>query len=366
MLVGLGASLREAEAGAEIILDAEQGELLLHPDEQELRAARTRVSHERARRARELEAARHPARLASGERIEVFANLGGGATASAAVQQGAEGCGLLRTEFLFMDRTTAPDEAEQRASYQEVARQLAGRPLVIRTLDVGGDKPIAYLPLPAEENPALGLRGIRVGLWRPEILDVQLRALLAVTPPVRILLPMITDAGELERVSRRMDELCREAGVARPQLGAMIETPAAALLADQIAAQADFLSIGSNDLTQYALAMDRGHAALAARIDGLHPAVLRLIAAAARGARLHSRPVAVCGSLASDPLAVPVLLGLGVTELSVAPGAIPRLKAQLATLTLDACRALAERALELPGAGAVRAMVTAAGPAGDA
>jgi len=304
-------------------------------------------------------------RLASGERIEVFANLAGSAADTRhAVTQGAEGCGLLRTEFLFLERATAPDEAEQLRSYQQVADLLGRRPLVIRTLDVGGDKPIAYLPLPPEENPALGLRGIRTSLWRPELLDVQLRALLAVKPAVRILLPMITDVAEFRLVSERLNDLCRELGVARPQLGAMIETPAAAMLADQIAAVADFLSIGTNDLAQYGLAMDRGHAELAARIDGVHPAVLRLIEVTARGAAAHRRPLAVCGGLASDPGAVPLLLGLGVDELSVVPGSIPRLKALIRKLELDACRKLAAHALGLTTAAEVRAAVQAALPAG--
>jgi phosphoenolpyruvate-protein kinase (PTS system EI component) len=241
-----------------------------------------------------------------------------------------------------------------------VADLLGPRPLVIRTLDIGGDKPIAYLPLPPEENPALGLRGIRTSLWRPELLDVQLRALLAVRPGVRILLPMITDVGEIEVVARRLDALCRERGVQRPLLGAMIETPAAAMLADQIAAAVDFLSIGTNDLTQYGLAMDRGNAELAARIDGVHPAVLRLIAATTRGAAVHGRPVAVCGGLAADPAAVPLLLGLGVTELSVVPGAIPALKMAIRGLHLERCRGLAQRALELGTAAQVRALMSTA------
>lgn len=364
MLVSLGAGLREVRTGAALVLDADAGILNARPTESELGAARTRLEQARARQACELDAAARDCHLASGERIEVFANLAGSAADTRhAVAQGAEGCGLLRTEFLFLERATAPDEAEQLRSYQQVADLLGGRPLVIRTLDVGGDKPIAYLPLPPEENPALGLRGIRTSLWRPELLDAQLRALLAVKPAVRILLPMITDAAEFRRVSARLDELCRELGVVRPQLGAMIETPAAAMLADQIAAVADFLSIGTNDLAQYGLAMDRGHAELAARIDGVHPAVLRLIQATTRGAAAHGRPVAVCGGLASDPEAVPLLLGLGVGELSVVPGSIPRLKALIRKLELDACRQLAAHALGLATAAEVRAAVQAALPA---
>jgi multiphosphoryl transfer protein len=236
---------------------------------------------------------------------------------------------------------------------------LDGRPLVIRTFDVGGDKPIPYLPLPAEDNPALGLRGIRASLWRPDLFRVQLRALLAAQPAgaYRILLPMITDVGEIRGVRALLDEIAGEVGVRVPPLGAMVETPAAAMLAGRIAREVEFLSIGTNDLAQYALAMDRGHAELAARIDGLHPAVLRLVAAAAHGAREHGKPLAVCGGLASDTAAVPLLLGLGVTELSAVPAMIPRIKARIATLTLEGCRSLARQALDLESATAVRALV---------
>jgi phosphocarrier protein FPr/phosphocarrier protein len=358
MLVSTGRELDGVRAGDAIILDAEAGRLQVKPSSAELDTARARLAQAAERRSRELAAAREPCRLASGERIEVFANLAGTpADTRLAVEQGAEGCGLLRTEFLFLECATAPDEAEQRASYQQVADLLGARPLVIRTLDIGGDKPIPYLPLPPEENPALGLRGIRTSLWRPELLDVQLRALLGVRPAVRILVPMITDVSEIDVVRARLAALAGELGVPLPPLGAMIETPAAAMLADQIAAAVDFLSIGTNDLSQYGLAMDRGHAELAARIDGVHPAVLRLIEATTRGAARHGKPVAVCGGLASDPGAVPLLLGLGVTELSVVPGQIPRLKARVRSLTLDACRALAQRALRLGTAPEVRALV---------
>jgi phosphocarrier protein FPr/phosphocarrier protein len=358
MLVNAGTQLGAVRSGDVIVLDAESGQVWAAPTAAELESARARLAQQNEQKARELAAAHDACRLASGERIEVFANLAGTpADTRLAVEQGAEGCGLLRTEFLFLERATAPDEAEQRASYQQVADLLGARPLVIRTLDIGGDKPIAYLPLPPEENPALGLRGIRTSLWRPELLDVQLRALLAVRPAVRILLPMITDVSEIALVRTRLAELARGLGVPVPSLGAMIETPAAAMLADQVAAAVDFLSIGTNDLSQYGLAMDRGHAELAARIDGVHPGVLRLIETTTRGAAVHDKPVAVCGGLASDPEAVPLLLGLGVTELSVVPGQIPRLKARIRGLSLAACRDLAQRALQLGTAVEVRALV---------
>jgi phosphocarrier protein FPr/phosphocarrier protein len=302
-------------------------------------------------------AAQRECYTADGVRIEVFANLGSLVDANMAMAQGAEGCGLLRTEFLFLDREHAPNEREQLECYQGIATALAGRPLIIRTLDIGGDKPIPYLPLPAEANPALGLRGVRTSLWQPDLLRTQLRAILSVRPQsqCRILLPMITDLNELRAVRRLIDEVRAEvSAAARPQIGIMIETPASAMLADQLAREVDFLSIGTNDLTQYTLAMDRGHADLAARIDGLHPAVLRLIAMTCDAASKHRRLVAVCGGLASDRIAAPVLVGLGVGELSVVPAMIPQIKQLIASITSDECRRLAQEVLQLESAEAVR------------
>jgi multiphosphoryl transfer protein len=362
MLVAAGSRLLDIGAGAQVILDAEEGCLHAAPGTSELNAAQARLEQRRARHTTDLAAAQDDCVLASGERIEVFANLAGSAAdAQLAVAAGAEGCGLLRTEFLFLERTTAPDEDEQRRRYQDVAQILDARPLVIRTLDIGGDKPIPYLPLPPEDNPALGLRGVRTSLWRPDLLEVQLRALLGVRPAgqVRILLPMVTDVAEIRTVRGMLDGLCAALAMPRPLLGAMVETPAAAMLAGVIGREVDFLSIGTNDLAQYTLAMDRGHAELAARIDGLHPAVLRLIDATCRGAAAQTCPVAVCGGLASDPAAVPVLLGLGVRELSVVPALIPQLKSLIRGLTLQGCQALGERALALETAEEVRALVRA-------
>jgi multiphosphoryl transfer protein len=358
MLVAVGESLLDIESGAPVVLDADAGSLRAAPPAGELAVAERELATRHATRARELATAQQPGRLASGERIEVFANLVGTvADASLAVAQGAEGCGLLRTEFLFLERASAPDEDEQLRAYRQVADVLAGRPLVIRTLDAGGDKPIPYLPMPAEENPALGLRGIRTSLWRPDLLETQIRALLRTGGPCRVLLPMITDVAEVRTVRRVLDEQRAQLGVSALPLGVMIETPAAALLADQLAAEVDFLSIGTNDLAQYTLAMDRGHAELAARIDGVHPAVLRLIRAVCDAAARQRRPVAVCGGLASDPDAVPLLIGLGVTELSAVPAAIPRIKSRLSALSLADCRALAHEAASLPSSEAVRGLL---------
>ena len=357
-LVALGAALEHIPEGTTLVLDAERGELRVDPDAAALESARRQVARVAERRTRERISAQRECRLADGTRIEVLANLGSVADAELAVRNGAEGCGLLRTEFLFLERQTAPDEAEQRAEYQRIATVLAGRPLTVRTLDIGGDKPIPYLPLPAEENPALGLRGIRTSLWREELLDEQLRAVLAVEPPgqCRLLLPMITDVTEIRIVRAHLEEACRRLGrTAAVELGVMIETPASALMADSLAREADFFSIGTNDLTQYTLAMDRGHAHLAARLDGLHPAVLRLIARTAEAAHASHRRIAVCGGLASDPLAVPILVGLGVHELSCVPAVIAQIKALLGTLTLEQCRERAVLALAQDSAEAVRA-----------
>jgi len=359
-LVALGPAVLDIAEGAWLVLDAEQGNLATAPDQTALAAAEQTLAARQQRKQAERAAAHADCRTADGMRIEVFANLGSLAEAQVAMTHGAEGCGLLRTEFLFLERDAPPDEDEQLQQYQGIATVLDGRPLVIRTLDIGGDKPIPYLPLPVEANPALGLRGVRTSLWRPDLLRVQLRAILRVQPvgQCRVLLPMITDTAEIRAVRRMIDEVRRELRFTGSiAVGAMIETPAAALLAERVANEVEFLSIGTNDLTQYTLAMDRGHSELAHRIDGLHPAVLRLIATTVAAAEKHSRFVAVCGGLASEPAAVPVLLGLGVHELSVVPTLVPQLKSLIRTLTLDACRSLAQRAVTLDTAEAVRALV---------
>ena len=358
-MVATGPEALRIASGTTVILDAEAGWLYIDPPRMQVELARSQLAEKRQRRVAEQLAAQRECRTNDGTRIEVFANVGSEAEAHAAVRNGAEGSGLLRTEFLFLERTAPPDEAEQIQQYQQIATALEGRPLTIRTLDIGGDKPIPYLPLPHEENPALGLRGVRTSLWRPDLLRIQLRAILRVRPvgQCRILLPMITDVGEIHAVRSMIDELRREEGLPDPiAVGAMIETPASAVMADRIAREADFLSVGTNDLTQYTLAMDRGHPELAARLDALHPAVLRLISLVVGAAKTHGRMVAVCGGLASDPVAVPILIGLGIHELSMVPAVIPQLKALIATLNIDDCTTLANMALERETAEAVRAL----------
>jgi phosphocarrier protein FPr/phosphocarrier protein len=358
-LVAAGPDVLATPDGATVVLDADAGVLLAAPKPQELKSARARLVARSAKKSAALAMAQAPCRTADGVRIEVFANVGSLADAEAAVRNGAEGCGLLRTELLFLDRPSAPDEAEQASHYQGIAAAFEGRPVIVRTLDIGGDKPAPYLELAPGENPMLGLRGVRVSLRHPDLLRAQLRAILGVRPAgqCRIMLPMVSSLGELSAVRAIAEQVRAELGQAEPlQLGVMIETPAAALTADIIAAEADFLSIGTNDLAQYTLAMDRGEPSLAAEVDALHPAVLRLIGQAAQAGRARGRPVGVCGGLASDLQAAPILIGLGVTELSAAPAVVAELKAAVRALSLADCQDLARRACALASAAEVRAL----------
>jgi phosphocarrier protein len=356
-MVALGSTLLDQQQGQPVVLDADGGRLELTPSTQRLADVRQLQQQQQQRRAEQQAQAHTPALTTDGLRIEVAANVASSTEAADALANGADGVGLLRTEFLFVDRHTAPDEQEQQHAYQAVLDAMGDKSVIIRTIDVGGDKQLDYLPLPAEANPVLGLRGIRLAQVRPELLDQQLRALLHLHPlsRCRILLPMVTEVDELLHIRQRLDALCTELGLTqRPELGVMIEVPAAALLAEQLAEHADFLSIGTNDLSQYTLAMDRDHAGLAARVDALHPALLRLIAQTCAGAAQHNRWVGVCGALASDPLATPVLIGLGVSELSVSPVQIGEIKDRVRHLDASECRRISQGLLKLSSACAVR------------
>lgn len=355
-VVGAGPAALEVEPGTMVILDGSAGTLAVGPSAAALAAARAAQSDERARKAEALRAAYDPAITRDGRRIEVAANIGGLDDAQQGVAAGAEGVGLLRTEFLFLERSTPPDEDEQFVIYRDIARAMAGRPVIVRTLDIGGDKPLPYLELPREENPFLGERGIRLCLSHPDLLRTQLRAILraAAFGPLRIMFPMVADLGELRAARAMLAELRAEIAAPPVEVGIMVEVPSAALLADRFAPEVDFFSIGTNDLTQYTLAMDRTHPTMAAQADGLHPAVLRLIARTAEAAHAAGKWVGVCGELGADPLAVPILLGLGVDELSVSVPAIATVKAQIRALTMGECQERARRALGCATAQQVR------------
>jgi phosphocarrier protein FPr/phosphocarrier protein len=357
MLVGLGDGLARIEDGTPLILRGNR--LLVESDVAELDCARKEAAAAEVRRQAARAHAQELAATADGTRIEVFANLGSIADADTAVREGAEGCGLLRTEFLFLDRAVAPDENEQRDAYQSIAETLGERPLIVRTLDIGADKPAPWLPLQAEDNPALGLRGIRLQLARPDLLETQFRALLRVTSrgPLRIMLPMVAALSELRQARIVLNGVASDLKVPTPELGIMVETPAAALLAEPLAEEASFFSIGTNDLSQYALARDRMNPAVASGLDGLDPAVLRLIESTVRGAKTHARTTGVCGGLAALRGAVPVLIGIGVTELSVPSAAIAETKAIVRSLDLERCHDLAAKCIEAPDRETVRALV---------
>ncbi|MGF6810102.1 phosphoenolpyruvate-protein phosphotransferase [Paraburkholderia sp. Clong3] len=356
-ICGIDARALQLADGTPVVLDGSRGSLRRNPSAEELEKARERISRQAAKREDEKLAATKLAMTADGHRVEVVANIRNAQEARDAVAAGAEGVGLLRSEFLFDARDTAPTEDEQAAEYSAVAEALGReRPLVVRTLDVGGDKPLSYLPLPKEDNPFLGLRGVRVSLARPDIFRTQLRAILRAAPlgHLHVMFPMIAAIEEV-RAARKI--LLEEAGdrAASVKVGIMIEVPAAALIAEPLAREVDFFSIGTNDLTQYTLAMDRGHPQLAKQADALHPAVLRLIGMTVDGAHKHGKWVGICGGIASDAMAVPVLVGLGIDELSVSIPAVGSIKAQLARVTTEEARKLAAEVLCLGTAAEVRA-----------
>ncbi|MFB4370599.1 MULTISPECIES: phosphoenolpyruvate--protein phosphotransferase [unclassified Pseudomonas] len=358
-VVGAGESLLLLEQGTALLLDGDRGQLWVQPDEATLAQAERERQASEQRRERAHGERLQPARTRDGHGVEVAVNIGASGEAAGAVELGAEAVGLLRTELVFMDHGQAPDVATQEAEYRRVFDALQGRPLVVRTLDVGGDKPLPYWPMPEEENPFLGVRGIRLTLQRPDIMETQLRALLQAAEgrPLRIMFPMVGQVEEWRTAREMVDKLRQEIPLSDLQLGIMIEVPSAALLAPVLAREVDFFSIGTNDLTQYTLAIDRGHPTLSAQADGLHPSVLRLIGMTVEAAHAEGKWVGVCGELAADMLAVPLLVGLGVDELSVAARSIPLVKARVRELDLQHCQAQARQALLLPSATAVRALV---------
>ena len=360
MLVAAGDRVLGIEKGDELLLDAEFGELTVRPDKTGADRFEQRIRDDNCRRLAEQATATDECHTKDGVRIHFHANLASAQDAVAAVRAGAEGCGLLRTEFVFMGRAQAPDANQQLDIYQEISDTLQHRPLVVRTLDAGGDKPISYLDQLDEENPALGVRGIRLSLNNQMMLEAQLEALLRLKrpTPLQVMIPMVTSVHEVIEVREIISSLCLSSALENTiRLGIMIETPAAALIADRLASLVDFFSIGTNYLTQYTLSMDRGEPRLAARLDTLHPAVLELIRMTADAAKQAGIPVAVCGGAAGDMMIAPVLLGLGIRELSMPQSLIARQKARLRELSITDCISLADSALAMSSARDVRVMM---------
>ena len=353
----LDAIARAAEQSVTVLVDGDRGEVVVDPDATVVRDVELRLSvakevavRQRAYRGRHV--------TFDGRRVLVAANVGGAVELGAAVGAAADGIGLLRSEFLFLERSDAPDRDEQRDAYRAAVDAFED-PTVVRTLDIGGDKAVPYLDLPREENPFLGVRGLRLCLANPELFDAQLDALLAVGEPerLRMMFPMVSSLADLESGASRLEERARAAGAVPPPLGIMIETPAAALLAPVLARHVAFFSIGTNDLTQYVTAADRTNGSLGAHQDPANPAVLQLIDRTCRGADAAGIHVAVCGEAASDPAVAAVLLGLGVTELSVAASRIDRVRWLVDQVDPLRVRAAAREALDLPDADAVRTLM---------
>ena len=340
------------------ILDGYRGKLYVAPTEAALAEAQQRIARLGQLQAEETKTRMQPATTTDGHRVEIGANANRADQARRALESGAEGVGLMRTEFLFLERDHVPDEDEQYEVYRSMVNVLAGRPLIVRTLDIGGDKQVPHLALPHEDNPFLGVRGARLQLRREELLVPQLRALYRAAKhgPLSIMFPMISSIEEVQLLRERLEAIRAELDAPNVPLGIMIEVPSAAVMADQFAKYVDFFSIGTNDLTQYALAIDRQHPELASLADALHPAVLRLIAQTVAGARPYKRHVGVCGGLAGDPLGAALLVGLGVDELSMSASDLGTIKALLRRQSLSDLQALARKALEAETVQEVRAL----------
>ena len=357
-IVAAGEKVLEIENSTNCILDGFNGKLYLNPLAEEIASAQE--LHEEVERQLNADFAERlsPADTTDGHNVEVFANVNRVADAVKAIEYGAEGVGLMRTEFLFLESGKTPTEDEQYEVYRDMAKALNGAPLTIRTLDIGGDKQVPHLDLPKEDNSFLGIRGIRLCFARPDLFLPQLRAVYRATKEanIRIMFPMISTVEDVEQVLEITEKIRAELNAPKIEIGIMVEVPSAVLLAEHLAKLVDFFSIGTNDLTQYTLAMDRVHPQLAKQADALNPAVLRMVDLTVKAAAMEGRWVGVCGGAASDTKGASILVGLGVKELSVTVPAIPTIKAHFRKTSLTDLQALAQQALACRTAAEVRAL----------
>jgi phosphotransferase system enzyme I (PtsI) len=364
-VVGAGPEVLKIGEGNSLVLDGTAGTVLVHADDETIEMYRNRQEGWSRMLKGDLSAANQPAVTRDGQVFGIVANISSVDGAESAIKAGAEGVGLLRTEFLYLERDQLPDEEEQYRTYRAIADIFGKLPVVLRTLDIGGDKELPYLNLPDQPNPFLGVRAIRLCLARLDLFKTQLRAALraAAGRNLKIMFPMVTDISEL-RAARRVLEECQgeliDEGYAVSdglEVGIMVEVPATALMAHHLAGEVDFFSIGTNDLTQYTMAADRTNAAVASLVTGFHPAVLRLVRDTIVAAHSEGKTVGLCGELAGEPLAIPILVGLGLDEFSMNPPAIARAKRIIRQLSMDEARKVARQTLDLKTPEAVKRMI---------
>ena len=365
--MGVSQILENVQDGQETIIDGDKGVLTTNPDRDTLLAARRKQQDQNLRKAEYAKLRDKNAVTTDNRHFPLFTNIGSAKDLHLVDENGAEGVGLFRSEFLFMENSTAPSEERQYQEYRKVVEHLKGRPVILRLLDVGGDKPLPYMDTPEEENPFLGWRGVRLYAANLPIFHSQIRAALRASAHgnLWLMIPMIISTDELRWVKTQVAEqreILKKEGQSvgeKLKIGVMIETPAAAIIAEQLSKEADFFSIGSNDLTQYTLAVDRGNVQVSPLYDSLHPAVLTLMKRACDAAHYAGIDIGICGEMGGDLHATPLLIGMGFDEISISGRRLPAVKYNLRHMPYQACRALLAEAIKLDNAESVRARVEA-------
>lgn len=354
-VVGLGTYMEEIKQGDLIILNGDDGEIIINPQEETLLKFKNLQQSQQEEKNQLMDLINEPAITLDGKGIELAGNIGSPEDARLALMQGAQGIGLFRTEFLYMDKDKLPSEEEQFNSYKEVLENMRGKGVIIRTLDIGGDKKLNYLPLTEELNPFLGCRALRLCLKEKHIFKTQLRALLraSVYGDLKIMFPMVSGVEEIVEVKKLLSEVKQELsqqGIGyreNIEIGIMIEIPSAAIISDLLAKEVDFFSIGTNDLIQYTIAVDRMNEEVSYLYNPLHPAISRLIKLVINNAHKEGKWVGICGEMASDLRAIPILIGMGIDELSMSAGSIPKVKNLIRNLNYEHCKIIAEKVLNL-------------------